>query len=78
MVLIATAVWIDHFPHAVVATDEDALRFFEDHRLLGRGLDCADVHLLAAATQSGSPLWIVDRRSNETWHRLRIAYRAFT
>ena len=65
-------------PRAVAAADEEALRFIEDHRLFGRGLGWADVHLLAAATLSGCPLWTLDRRLNEAGHRLRVAYRAPT
>ena len=56
------------------ATDEEALRFLEDHRLFGRGLGWTDVHLLAAATLSGYQLWTVDRRLHQAAQRLRLGF----
>jgi predicted nucleic acid-binding protein len=61
-------------PRAAAATDEEALRFIEDHRLFGCGLSWADAHLLAAATLSTCALWTGDRRLHAAGRRLRIAY----
>lgn len=50
-------------PAVPTASDDEALQFIEDHRLMGRGLGYVDVHLLAAAALSGGmPLWTRDHR----------------
>lgn len=61
-------------PSATAATDGEALRFLEDHRLFGRGLGWTDVHLLAAAAVSGYQLWTADRRLEEAAQKLRLAF----
>lgn len=48
-------------PAAPMATQEEALRFVEDHRLRGAGLGWVDVHLLAAARLAGARLWTADK-----------------
>lgn len=48
---------------APVATHAEALAFVERHRLAGRGIGWADVHLLASAALSESGrLWTHDKR----------------
>jgi predicted nucleic acid-binding protein len=47
-------------PRAVVATEEEALRCIERHRLHGRGLGWTDVHLLASALLTPARLWTLD------------------
>ena len=50
-------------PSVPTATDDEALRFIEHHRLMGRGIGYVDVHLLASAALSGGVrLWSRDRR----------------
>lgn len=50
-------------PRSNVATDEEALRFIDDHRLFGRGIGYIDVHLLAAVRLSAdAALWTHDKR----------------
>jgi predicted nucleic acid-binding protein len=61
-------------PRAHVATDDEALRFLEQHRLFGRGLGWTDVHLLAAAALSHFPLWTMDQRLRDAGRRLRLAF----
>jgi predicted nucleic acid-binding protein len=61
-------------PRAVVASDEEALRFLDQHRLFGRGLGWTDVHLLASTALSQFQLWTVDRRLEEAGRRLRLAF----
>jgi predicted nucleic acid-binding protein len=54
---------LEQLPAAVVATANEALRFIESHRLMGRGVGYIDVHLLASAALSGDVrLWTLDRR----------------
>lgn len=61
-------------PAVQVATDEEFLRFVAAHRLHGVGLGFVDVHLLAAASLSGVPLWTTDRRLRSAAAKLSIAY----
>jgi predicted nucleic acid-binding protein len=49
-------------PGAAVATDQEALRLIEDHKLWGRGLGWIDVHLMASALLSNCRIWTMDRR----------------
>ncbi|MFA6955903.1 MAG: type II toxin-antitoxin system VapC family toxin [Thermoanaerobaculia bacterium] len=50
-------------PSAIVASDEEALQFIEQRRLMGKGIGYIDVHLLAsAALTEGARLWTLDKR----------------
>ncbi|MDP2958404.1 MAG: type II toxin-antitoxin system VapC family toxin [Longimicrobiales bacterium] len=54
---------LKQLPAVPTATDDEALRFIEDHRLMGRGIGYIDVHLLASAALSGGVrLWTRDGR----------------
>lgn len=61
-------------PTAVSANDDEVVRFLDHHRLFGRGLGWADVHLLAAATLTPCGLWTLDRPLGEAARRLRVAF----
>jgi len=43
-----------------VASHEEVLHFIESNRLMGLGLGCVDVPLLASARLAGIPLWTLD------------------
>jgi predicted nucleic acid-binding protein len=61
-------------PRAAVATQEEALQFIENHRLMGRGIGYVDVHLLASvALQGDAQLWTLDRRLAKVAAELRLA-----
>jgi predicted nucleic acid-binding protein len=50
-------------PASPLATDDEALRFIEDRRLMGKGIGYIDVHLLASAILAeGGRLWTRDKR----------------
>lgn len=53
---------LNTLPSVTIASHDEVLRFVESHRLMGRGLGWVDMHLLAAATLTGIPLWTADRR----------------
>jgi hypothetical protein len=72
----ATIDLLRRLPRALTATDEEALRLIEDHRLFGCGLGWIDVHLLASAMMSSCGLWTLDRRLREASGRCQIAYDA--
>lgn len=63
-------------PHAAVASDDEALRYIDVHRLMGRGIGYIDVHLLASTALSGElRLWTRDRRLDEVAEDLGTTYR---
>ena len=50
-------------PSSTVATDEEALRFIEHHRLMRKGIGYIDAHLLASVMlTNGATLWTRDKR----------------
>jgi predicted nucleic acid-binding protein len=61
-------------PASLVATDEETLRFIENHRLMGKGIGYLDAHLLAAAALTeGARLWTRDKPLAVIAAQLRIA-----
>lgn len=52
-----------NLPLAPMAAEEEALRFIERRRLMGRGIGYIDVHLLASVVLIGTAtLWTRDKR----------------
>ncbi|MEB3296296.1 MAG: PIN domain-containing protein [Cyanobacteriota bacterium] len=49
-------------PTATVASDAEVLLLIERDRLMGRGIDYVDAHLLASARLNHCRLWTQDRR----------------
>ena len=66
---------LEELPTAVVAEHEEVLRFIDVHHLMGSGLGFIDVHLLASALLTRTPLWTADGRLREAAARLNIAHR---
>lgn len=62
-------------PMATTADQEEVLRFVEQHQLMGMGLGCVDVHLLASAKLLGIPLWTKDKKLAEAAKKLSVSYR---
>jgi predicted nucleic acid-binding protein len=63
-------------PPAVVATDEETLRFIERHRLMGKGIGYIDAHLLAAVILTdAATLWTRDKRLSAIAAQLRIGFK---
>jgi len=54
------------------ANDEEILRFIEDRRMMGKGLGYIDMHLLATALLSNTPLWTLDKKLQEAARELGI------
>ena len=62
-------------PPAPRASDGEALGFIERHRLMGRGINYSDVHLLASAVLAGDArLWTTDVRLERAAARLFVSY----
>ena len=62
-------------PQVIGADHEEVMRFVELHRLMGIGLGCVDVHLLASARLSLAPLWTLDVKLRDAAEKLWIAFR---
>ena len=64
-------------PCAPIATDDEALFFIEQHRLMGRGIGYVDVHLMAAVYLNDTArLWSRDKRLSAVASAMRVAYEA--
>ncbi len=62
-------------PSSILATEEEALRFIESHRLMGKGIGYIDVHLLTSVMLTGlAELWTRDKRLAAIAARLRIGF----
>lgn len=48
-------------PKAVLADHEEVLRLVDTQRLYGQGLGWIDIHLLASALLSHTPIWTLDK-----------------
>jgi predicted nucleic acid-binding protein len=60
-------------PQTLVLSNEQALKFIEEHKLSGRGLGWVDVHLLASAMSSELKFWTMDKRLKALARDLGIA-----
>ena len=65
---------LQQLPAALVAQDDEVLRFIEEKRLWGSGLGWIDAHLLASALLTGCHLWTLDRRLHIAARELRVSY----
>jgi predicted nucleic acid-binding protein len=61
-------------PSAIEAEHDEVLRFVDQHRLMGKGLGLIDVHLMASAVLSDTPLWTLDKTLKAEASRLGIAF----
>lgn len=62
-------------PTVNTISNDEALYFIEEKRLTGLGIGIVDVHLLASAIITNTPLWTADRRLKEVARRLDILYK---
>lgn len=66
---------LSDLPPGIVATDVEALRLIELHRLHGRGIGYIDVHLIASVMLTASAkLWTRDKGLRAIAAQLRIEY----
>ncbi|MFZ2198571.1 MAG: type II toxin-antitoxin system VapC family toxin [Thermodesulfovibrionales bacterium] len=61
-------------PATAQAEHEEVLLFIEKNHLMGKGLGCIDMHLLASAVLNNIPLWTLDKRLNALAKTLKKAY----
>ncbi|MDA2918848.1 PIN domain-containing protein [Desulfobacterota bacterium AH_259_B03_O07] len=62
-------------PSVNTVSNDEILYFIEEKRLMGLGIGIVDVHLLASAKMTNTPLWTTDGRLKELAKRLDILYR---
>lgn len=66
---------LQELPSAPTATDQEALLFIKEHRLMGRGIGYIDVHLLASTVLAADTrLWTADSRLAAAASRLFVSY----
>jgi predicted nucleic acid-binding protein len=53
---------LETLPKAPVADHPEVMRLIDSRRLYGKGLGWIDMHLLASAMLSRTPLWTLDKR----------------
>jgi predicted nucleic acid-binding protein len=56
-------------------SNDEALYFVQEKRLMGLGIRIVDVHLLASAIITNTPLWTNNRRLKEVARGLGILYK---
>jgi predicted nucleic acid-binding protein len=61
-------------PSAVEADHDEVMAFVERYRLMGKVLGLIDIHLMASALLSGTPLWTLDKSLRRESARLGIVY----
>ena len=66
---------LKRLPSTAVATQDEALHFIDEHRLMGRGIGYIDVHFLAAALLTGDTrVWTNDARLAAVAGRLFVNF----
>jgi hypothetical protein len=65
---------LQSLPQAVVARHGEIMHFIDSHRLMGIGLGLIDVHLLASAHISMTPIWTRDRKLKRAAEKLDVYF----
>lgn len=68
--------FLQALPQAEIAGHDEVMGYIDSHNLMGHGLGFIDVHLLASARLSQTPLWTMDLALKRIAHRLAIGYSA--
>ena len=61
-------------PMCIVAEHEEVLEFIDNGGLMGKGLGYIDVHLLASAVLTDTPLWTLDKQLKQAANALNISH----
>ncbi len=65
---------LQSLPSAETAEHDEILQFIERHQLMGKGLGLIDMHMLASAVLTGTPLWTLDNKLNQVSANLKLGY----
>jgi predicted nucleic acid-binding protein len=66
---------LNALPKVQSVTHDEAMHFIEANKLIGRGLGYIDIHVLASAVLSETPLWTLDKRLSRTALMLKMYYK---
>ncbi|MFZ5451796.1 MAG: type II toxin-antitoxin system VapC family toxin [Thermodesulfobacteriota bacterium] len=55
-------VHLQALPRAIPADHEEVMQFIGKHSLMGKGLGYIDMHLLASALLTKTPIWTLDKK----------------
>jgi hypothetical protein len=59
---------------AILAEDEEVLKFIENNQLMGEGLGYIDIHLIASAVLTDVPVWTLDKTLDKITKKIGINY----
>jgi len=59
---------------SIQAEYDEVMKFIENNQLMGKGLGYIDVHLLAAASLTGVPIWTLDKKLDDVSQRMRLNF----
>lgn len=65
---------LQSLPSAETAEHDEILQFIERRQLMGKGLGLIDMHMLASAVLTGTPLWTLDNKLNQVSANLKLGY----
>jgi predicted nucleic acid-binding protein len=63
-----------HLPSTDILDHSDIMEFIEYRKMMNKGIGYIDVHLLASALVSETPLWTFDRALKKVANQLSIEY----
>ena len=66
--------YLQSLPVAILAEDEEVLKFVENNQLMGKGLGYIDVHLIASAVLTDVALWTFDKTLDTFTKKIGISY----
>ena len=65
---------LNDLPSSDVLDHHDIMEFIEYRKIMNKGIGYVDVHLLASALVSGTPLWTFDKPLRKISNQLSIEY----
>ena len=65
---------LNHLPSTDILDHSDIMEFIEYRKIMNKGIGYIDVHLLASALVSETPLWTFDKALKRVANQLSIEY----
>jgi hypothetical protein len=65
---------LNHLPSTDIIDHSDIMEFIEYREMMNKGIGYIDVHLLASALVSETPLWTFDKALKKVANQLSIQY----
>jgi hypothetical protein len=66
---------LQSLPMAPTIEFDEFLFFIDRHHLMGKGVGFVDVHLLASAQLTGTPLWTAEKRLESAADQLELTFK---